>query len=799
MRSNSLVVLALLASGCSFLGTELVPYYPDVGGPEITGLDIESEQGNLGGGTVTISGTGFGSDTSGLVVLFSDKNAEIVAVSDTAITVVVPNGPVQAGKVPVTVAAEGGYFVYGDDEGEAGYTFDPGPTFEDDASAGSIYDNQNAYLVLSNFYDTYWASWVGWTGVDANAEFLEFAYPRYHTQDIGMAFAGDAASSEEWVVQVPAMADWIGGLEDLRVMVDNFQLINLQNAGYEEWVDAETLDPARAGDPNILTYDTSRLDVCEEAWQDERDRLHYSSEWPVEEDFFWTGTDDGSVEVTLSFEHSEADEDEGIEIGDPLDHPLVFSDGSASVDILLPPKMEVWGTEGFAGGGETAGDWTLTSAGVGTFDDCFDDDDDDDVDTTLDDVALRWEWEPLPEDFTIPVDGEEGPLVEVTTFVRFNITQLSLGWIGGEAYPIRTTLVVPDDHDYDSETGRSAVEMPMDVFYQLPTADVFVGGSGMMGTPTFDDPLDPRWGYTFVSAERITEYRYATDPDDGIGLTGDLVVAYVTGDFGLFSYDHPLDLGSCGDCLDNDGDGWVDSDDPDCDWQNRDDDSDEAEDDYTYGTYSCNDGADNDADGLIDAEDDDCESGGETESNCDDGLDNDEDGWIDELDGECIDGGAELAADDWSCTDGLDDDEDGWIDSADPDCTDGQQEELGFGDTACNDGEDNDGHGDIDALDVYCFYSSDGALEDLEEPEMSSYCADGEDNDADSFIDSNDPDCETGSYYAEYQTYMSTDYYDFIPVCYNGEDDDGDGFTDAEDPGCELDGEPDGYQADEED
>ena len=46
---------------------------------------------------------------------------------------------------------------------------------------------------------------------------------------------------------------------------------------------------------------------------------------------------------------------------------------------------------------------------------------------------------------------------------------------------------------------------------------------------------------------------------------------------------------------------------------------------------------------------------------------------------------------------------------------------------------------------------------------------------------------------------MSTDYYDFIPVCYNGEDDDGDGFTDAEDPGCELDGEPDGYQADEED
>jgi hypothetical protein len=58
---------------------------------------------------------------------------------------------------------------------------------------------------------------------------------------------------------------------------------------------------------------------------------------------------------------------------------------------------------------------------------------------------------------------------------------------------------------------------------------------------------------------------------------------------------------TCTDYLDNDGDGWIDGEDPACSITS------EAEEDDGYdGGYACNDGEDNDGDGDIDGEDADC-------------------------------------------------------------------------------------------------------------------------------------------------------------------------------------------------
>ncbi len=796
MRANGFLFLALLASGCA-LSETVTPYYTG-DGPSVTGLDVTSERGNVGGGTVTISGSGFGSDANQVLVLFADKNAAIQSVTDSAVTVTVPNGPVNGGKVAITVANADNYFVFGDDDSESGYVYDPGPTYDDDPTEPTIYDEQNAYVLLQNYSGIIWESWVGTWGTDGMAEFLEFAYPRYHSQDMSVAMAPDQGPDDEWVVQVPAQVNYIMGLEDLRLEVDDFVVYNAANERWgSEYLDPETLEPVSQGTEGALVYDYRYLNLCEEAYKDSRDKARYSAEWPVEDAFFWSDTDDGSVPVTIDF--SDAEPGDG-------DQAVYFADGETKVQLTLPPQMEVAGTQGFSGG-SGFGEWTLGSAGVGSFDDCFDDEDDGDRESTLSDVALRWEWEPLPETFDeyvqAAVADTSNVIQDVQSYVRVNVTEMSIGWIGGESYPVRTTLVVPDTNNYDEETGMSSVEMPLEVFYQFPTADVFAG-SGPMGTTIYDDPTDPRWGYMFVSVDRITEYRLASadDLNQGVGLKGDLIVAYSTGDFGLFSHEHPLDDGdSCEDCVDNDGDGWVDDEDPDCEGDYRDDGSDEAEDGYTEGLFSCNDGVDNDEDGLIDWEDPDCDAGDEMESNCDDGRDNDDDGWEDELDGECMEeDGVELGEDKWECSNGVDDDDDGWIDVDDPDCEHGQDTEDGLNKKfECNDGIDNDLNGDADSLDPACFYG-DGALGEFEAPEMFGECINGEDDDKDGFTDANDPDCEVGSNNNESREYWTDDYYDLIPVCYNGEDDDGDTFTDAYDPGCWGEGdEPNGFFNSEED
>ena len=265
--------------------------------------------------------------------------------------------------------------------------------------------------------------------------------------------------------------------------------------------------------------------------------------------------------------------------------------------------------------------------------------------------------------------------------------------------------------------------------------------------------------------------------------------------------------------VDNDGDGWVDAEDPDClygAWEIG-----------YYGSWSpgtapvaCNDGIDNDGDGSMDAGDSDCLSAfgtseGGDDPTCIDDSDNDGDGWTDNDDPDCeifgvedgasndalacsngldddgdgladaLDGGCSSArdnledgpTDDNPCRDEWDGDGDGWTDANDPDCT-AYATEVGFGSTACNDGADGDGDGLIDAEDPGCLTAT-----DVNEQDMDSSCTDNLDNDTDGFQDENDPDCYFG-------TGEIAGSWAFTTECNDGIDNDGDGNIDGSDRQC---------------
>ncbi len=117
---------------------------------------------------------------------------------------------------------------------------------------------------------------------------------------------------------------------------------------------------------------------------------------------------------------------------------------------------------------------------------------------------------------------------------------------------------------------------------------------------------------------------------------------------------------------------------------------------------ACADGVDNDSDGRVDGDDPDCLLPcGVTERPrpvCSNGLDDDGDGFVDHpADPGCLeaDGAAEDAG---ACDNGADDDGDGRVDwPADPGCaTARDRDETDDGETACANGRDDDGDGAID-------------------------------------------------------------------------------------------------------
>ncbi len=162
---------------------------------------------------------------------------------------------------------------------------------------------------------------------------------------------------------------------------------------------------------------------------------------------------------------------------------------------------------------------------------------------------------------------------------------------------------------------------------------------------------------------------------------------------------------ACSNRIDDDGDGLVDCDDPDCTgllWC--------AE---VTGT-ACSDGEDNDDDGAIDCDDTDCAGlascvpvGEVTAAACSNGNDDDGDGDQDCDDEDCrgfvfcAPGAVDTELDADRCSDGVDNDLDGATDCADTGCG-------GFtfcredGPDACVDGADNDGDGLADCDDPTC-------------------------------------------------------------------------------------------------
>ena len=138
---------------------------------------------------------------------------------------------------------------------------------------------------------------------------------------------------------------------------------------------------------------------------------------------------------------------------------------------------------------------------------------------------------------------------------------------------------------------------------------------------------------------------------------------------------------------------------------------------YENNDDTCSDERDNDEDGLIDCEDPDCDGQVSVDENntpgfceypgeltCDDNFDNDGDGTTDCDDSNCsqnIDCASTTVED---CNNDIDDDSDGMIDCQDSDCDGFPSVDANnmpgfceFGsETDCTDGFDNDGDGDAD-------------------------------------------------------------------------------------------------------
>ncbi|MCB9740993.1 MAG: IPT/TIG domain-containing protein [Alphaproteobacteria bacterium] len=824
MSYRALSLLTLTLGACAV--DDRVEYYSG-SAPSIGGLSASSELGNLGGSPLTINGSGFGADLGEVVVQVGSLNAEILSVSDSAIEIITPRGPIEGGAVDVSVATAGGQTAQLD-----AYTYD----------VGTVYDDQDAYILVNNFWYSCLGgrddlgvnqgcetiSYVGNTGIDGYAEFFDFAFPRKHSTNYGW-FGGADWSPGEWSIQTPAYRPFAVGVDDLRLTLDNFSLHNsvLENTGWcadttplGSWYyggsdefdahnytsDGSLLDAVTDSqigcDPAAghRYYSLADLKFCEVAEFEENHSNDYQADWPIGMPFFIPVgegvSDTADWETRLNSCRDGVDNDNdgrdgyGADGLDPDCHPKIRVDlpeaGLNGVEVTLPEPVRFTATQGMVGTDGLEDIWPLLG-----FETCFDDNGD--GSTELSDVAIRLEWTPSGFEPTTA-----NTLVkQVDTHVRFSLSVLTLGWFGGEAQPFRATITVPDDNNYDEGTGTASVDLPVDVFYQVPNIGLPAGLGGceeVLGSLscTWGDPAENEYGYLIVTADRVTEYRF-----DATELSGDLVLAYATGDFGFQEWTSPPSNGECGDCQDNDGDGWADDLDADCIM---------GEDGETglfdgTGVFTCSDGLDNDGDGDIDAEDDDCADGTDRETNCGDGVDNDGDGWIDEDDGECeAADGLEEGLDDpaWTCTDGIDNDGDMWIDADDPGCGIGSDlEEDGALGNACNDMIDNDGHGDVDAEDPLCFTR--GATYDTEEPSYSDECVDGVENEngdgvpGDLYVDLFDPDCEYSPYWRENASSHDVSTRPATTRCYDGldnEDLDGDlnavpnNLVDAEDPAC---------------
>ena len=248
----------------------------------------------------------------------------------------------------------------------------------------------------------------------------------------------------------------------------------------------------------------------------------------------------------------------------------------------------------------------------------------------------------------------------------------------------------------------------------------------------------------------------------------------------------------CADGKDNDGDDYVDCDDPDCEDENV------CLDKVENTAERCSDSLDNDEDGLLDCRDLDCRATRAclpesqriiveaTVAACSNGIDDDLDGAQDCADADCrgvcacaASGGVGddekvCEADDALCSDGEDNDNDGMNDCADPDCA--GTPSCPQGTEVCNNGIDDDGDDLEDCHDLLDCNGVEPCPTLRPEGDLLT-CTDNEDNDGDGFKDCLDSACiGIGSCGARVG--------ETIEDCVTFIDGDGDGLIGCDDPDC---------------
>lgn len=246
----------------------------------------------------------------------------------------------------------------------------------------------------------------------------------------------------------------------------------------------------------------------------------------------------------------------------------------------------------------------------------------------------------------------------------------------------------------------------------------------------------------------------------------------------------------CNDRIDNDYDGNIDRDDPQCKTA---EDTSEGPVVNPYTITECNDEIDNDQDELIDLNDPDCTSSRDTQEGvfvrpaCSNELDDDQDGLID-----LNDPGCENSNDNdeihmtvpSACDNGIDDDQDGYIDFPfDPGCAsvtdmDESDNVMATQYAQCENGLDDDQDGYADLADPDCINETD-PRERAQDNEPLRKCSNYIDDDGDELVDfPSDPGCRSAGDDSEFDAID-------LPICMNQLDDDQDGYIDfPEDPGC---------------
>ena len=826
------------------------PYYDDEGSVTISGLSLETQDGNMGGLELEISGSGFGDDASSLTVMFGNQNADVLSASDGSLMVIVPHGPVGGGAVDIRVGNASGRGIAAD-----GFIYAlPGNGME--PVYGEVNsENQIAYVAIANDMMSCYGgtgldpavgcssfAYTGSAGIEGRSEGLEITYPGAESPyalgkggfandtsvswqkwnitttphdvvsfddenavknfrlEIGEFYLENSAKSGDFCANLPSAASFTynGESEFVPTAVNSFtnELENPELAGLYllapssvngggDFSDELSSSDCEGDDKTSKSYELDKLQFCMTKEYEEGDSLSYASEWPIADNFFMTQNASGQMVA-----------DEAI--------PVTLNIGKARINqvLNLPPYAAFTNT--LQAEDDNPDLWAVTAS----LDEECPDSDNDRL-TSSSDAIFNWAWEPVDWQADCSAsDGSNGYCVEVpdgvngvNSYVKVTISYFSLSWMGGEGVTQQATIVVPDNSNFDAETGLSNLELPSWVMYSFPSGNSNfgeqaatlgeAGWNGYAGTSETENAL------IVFAMDRVVEFTIPTSIETQIGgedevIVGDLVFAYSTGDMGFFSFDNPLDsIDPCDDCMDNDGDGWVDALDPDCMGEGTD------EDGSTQGDSTCNNDSDDDNDGLVDAEDPDCINGAAGESfECSNGIDDDEDGWVDQADPDCQAGADIFERNDTygvnGCNDGLDNDGDGWIDIEDLGCefaTNAEDDgfadidEDGTADFECNDGIDNDGWGDIDSDDINC---SRRGPDGEEAPEMQSECTDEIDNDGDGYIDDADPACEmTNGNRENPTTYDNTDpEFTALGDCNDGIDNDCDGLIDIADPAC---------------